>query len=116
MLIGSNPSVDLNQECLNPQRFNSLQSTNCKEINLNTSLIGYFSVNHDLHLLKKFAGKYPHFEVIAPTKYLCDMNLGVCPLKLDGSFLYKDNEHISSVAVDLFYPEIVSSLHRLAGK
>jgi len=116
LLIGSNPSVQLNPECLNPQWFNSLQAANCKEISLDSSLISNFSLRHDLHLLKQYAGSYPGFEVISPTKLLCDINLGVCPLKSDRGFLYKDNEHISSVAVELIYPEIIASLHRLAGK
>lgn len=116
LLIGSNPTVELNPECLNPQWFNSLQRINCKEISLDSSLLSNFALRHDLHLLKQYAGNYPNFEVISPTKFLCGKTLEACPLKLDGSFLYKDNQHISSAAVDLIYPEIISSLHRFAGK
>ena len=116
LLVGSNPTVELTPECFNPQWFNSLQRTNCKEINLDSSLLSNFALRHDLHLLEQYAGMHPNFEVISPTKSLCDKSLELCPLRLDGKFLYKDNQHISSAAVDLIYPEIISSLHRLAGK
>lgn len=38
LLIGANPTVPLNPECISPQWFNSLQSDNCKEISLDSSL------------------------------------------------------------------------------
>jgi len=116
LLIGSNPTVELNPVCLHQQWFNTLQTTDCNEIRLASSLLSDFALRHDLHLLNQFAGKYPDFEVISPTRFLCDANLGVCPVMLNGSDLYKDNEHISSTAIDLIYPEILSSLHRLARK
>ena len=113
LLIGSNPTVDLNQASNNPQWFNALQTDNCKAISLSSSLLSKVSLQHDQHLLDQFAEKYPKFEVISPTKLLCDKNLEYCPLKLNGKFLYKDVHHISSVAGDLIYPEIISSLRRL---
>jgi peptidoglycan/LPS O-acetylase OafA/YrhL len=116
LLIGANPKVPLNPECISPQWFNSLQATNCNEISLDSSLDSNFAVHFDQHLTDRYAGRYSHFEVITPTKFLCDKSFRFCPLKRDGNYLYKDNQHLSSIAVDLIYPEILSSLHRLAGK
>ena len=49
LLIGSNPAVQLNPECLNPQWFNALLGTNCREISLESSPISSFAVRHDRH-------------------------------------------------------------------
>lgn len=116
LLIGSNPSIEANPACSDPQWFNAPQRTACTEDLSRSSLLTNYAVRHDQHLLDQYAGKYPRFEVISPTKFLCKNDTDACPFELEGRNLYRsDNVHISNTAIDMIYPAMMSSLHRLTG-
>ena len=114
LLIGSNPSVDYGLACPSLQWFNVLQ---CGEMNFSKSLTSQFSIYHDLHLKNQYAGRFPNLEVISPTKILCNKTFEFCPRRLEGVNLYRsDNTHLSREGIDLIYPEVIASLHRLTEK
>ena len=114
LLIGSNPTQEINPACVNPQWFNRLQHADCSSLQLSSSLLTRVALYHDVHLRDRFALYSPGLSVIAPTLIFCDEKSNSCALTSKGEFLWSDSQHIVPRAVDIFYPQILQSLQRLA--
>jgi peptidoglycan/LPS O-acetylase OafA/YrhL len=115
LLIGSNPTIEFSPACNSPQWFNYFLSTECsKGVPMDSSGKTLFSLGHDQHLASKFSNTFPKFEFVDITRLLCDEAQGNCKTSIDGAYLYQDNQHITSAAVDLIYENILSSLQRLS--
>lgn len=112
LIIGSNPTLTLKQfQAITPQWFNLDSNTSqLYVLESDTPENTYYHLVDD-HLQKYFEGvNSASYFSLKP--YLCNTN-NICKITDNGMFLYRDEQHLTPYAHDLFFDSLFEHIRKL---
>jgi hypothetical protein len=113
LLVGSNATIETLPACAKPEWFNRIQTRPCQAgIAVAGDRTVQFEAALDAHMAEVF-DRNPNLQIVSIMDRLCDVKSGRCQTTDNGHYLYVDDSHLTTRAVDLVAKDLEVAMRRL---